>query len=224
MKNKYIIMTSLIACVLLYFVEQVIEVDYFIKTFVKLVLFIGVPYFYIKHIKKQSISKALNLRKMKKKDIMLGIIFGVASFIIIIITYSILKGYIDTQSIVAEMQDKSKITPVNFIFVGLYITFGNSFLEEMFFRGYIFLNLYESGQKKFAYVFSSTLFGLYHIAIFKNWFNIGLILLAMVGLIGVGFIFNWLDTKSKNFINSWIVHVLADSAIIFIGMKLLKIV
>ncbi|TAH63854.1 MAG: CPBP family intramembrane metalloprotease, partial [Gottschalkiaceae bacterium] len=99
-------------------------------------------------------------------------------------------------------------------------TFINSFLEEFFFRGFIFLNLYKLGFKKGAYIFSSILFSLYHIGIFKNWFNPLLIILAVSGLISVGFIFNYIDTKSKSFINSWIVHILADAAIMLIGLRM----
>lgn len=86
------------------------------------------------------------------------------------------------------------------------------------------MNLYELKFKKTAYVYSSLLFALYHIAIFKSWFNIWLILLALTGLISVGFIFNFIDTKSNNFINSWIVHILADMAIMLIGMKMFGII
>ncbi|MBZ9635369.1 CPBP family intramembrane metalloprotease [Clostridium sp. FP1] len=106
----------------------------------------------------------------------------------------------------------------------MYITFGNSFLEEYFFRGFYLLKSYELKSKKFAYIYSSLLFGVYHIAIFKTWFNSGLVGLALIGLISIGFIFNWLDTRSKNFINSWLVHILADSAIIIIGLRMFGIV
>ncbi|WP_352418238.1 CPBP family glutamic-type intramembrane protease [Proteiniborus sp.] len=43
---------------------------------------------------------------------------------------------------------KPRITPVNFIYVSLYITFGNSFLEEIFFRGFIF-NFIKTKPKNF---------------------------------------------------------------------------
>ena len=108
--------------------------------------------------------------------------------------------------------------------VGIYITLGNSFLEEFFFRGFIFLNLYNQGYKKIAYIYSSLLFGVYHIAIFKTWFSPLLTVLALLGLVIAGIVFNWIDTKSENFINSWIVHILADSAIIIIGMGMFGII
>jgi membrane protease YdiL (CAAX protease family) len=224
MKQRYIFVSSLIACMLLYLVEQVLGVDYFVKTFSKVMIFTLVPYVYIKAVKKSSIVEELNLRKLNKKNFKLGFLFGMSAFTILIAGYFIFKNFIDLDTIAAELTTKLKITPGNFIFIGLYITFGNSFLEEFFFRGFVFLNLHNTGDKRLAYIYSSLLFALYHIAIFKSWFNIWLILLCLLGLFIVGLLFNWLNTKSKNFINSWLVHILADSAIILIGMRMFRII
>ena len=224
MKKRYIILSSLIVCILLYFVEQVLVVSYVVKTVIKILFFTLIPYVYMRTIKKQQLSKAINYKDIDKHHLKMGFLFGMISFLIIIIAFYLLSNNINMESILGNLQSKSKINASNFIFVGLYITLGNSFLEEYFFRGFIFLNLYELNSKKSAYIYSSVLFGLYHIAIFKTWFNIELVVLALIGLISVGFLFNWLDTKSKNFINSWIVHILADSAIILIGLRLFGLV
>lgn len=223
-KKAYIIILSLIACVMLYLVEQVFAVSYITKTISKLILFTAIPYTYMKLGHKSSTKRALSIRRIEASTFKLGIIFGIISFTVIIMAYFLLREYIDFNGIVNELQSKSKITSSNFILVGLYITFGNSFLEEFFFRGFIFLNLYNQGFKNLAYIYSSVLFGIYHIAIFKTWFNPLLIGLALLGLISVGVIFNWLDTKTDSFINSWIVHILADSAIIIIGMRMFSII
>lgn len=224
MKNKFIIISSLIIVGILYTVEQYLMVNYLFKTLSKIILFIIIPYIYIKYVKKKSIKNALNLKGMNKKQFSYGIIFGILCFIIVIIAYLIFKKFIDFKGILNEMQNKSQITPANFIFVGLYITFVNSFLEEYFFRGYIFLNLYEKGNKIGAYIFSSLLFSLYHLTIFKSWFDLQIMFLVLFGLFSVGILFNILDTKSRNFINSWIVHILADSAIILIGCRLFNMI
>jgi len=160
----------------------------------------------------------------KDNNLRYGIILGVSSFVIVILTFMFVKDYINIADIISELENKSKINPTNFILVGLYIIFINSFLEELFFRGFVFLNLYKLGHRKLGYIFSSLLFSLYHITIFQTWFNIYLTSLALVGLITIGLIFNYVDTKSQNFLNSWIIHILADCAIIAIGIKLLGIV
>lgn len=223
MNKKYIITTTLISCIALYFIEQVLSVNYAVKTVSKILLFTLIPYFYIS-LKKTTIKEALNFKNINKQHLKYGFFLGIFCFFTIIVTYYILKNVINFETISYEMQNKSKITPTNFILVGTYVTFGNSFLEEFFFRGFVFLNLYEIGYRKLAYIFSSLAFGLYHIAIFKNWFSLPLTLLALFGLISVGFIFNFLNTKSKNFLNSWLVHIFADSAIILIGFKMFEII
>lgn len=224
MKKAYIIGSSLTACLILYLVEQVLAVDYVTKTIAKLILFIAIPLIYMILVEKINIKEALNLRRVEAATLKPGLILGSVSFIVILIAYFVLREYIDFNGIAQELQSKSKINPSNFIYIGIYITFGNSFLEEFFFRGFIFLNLFNQGSKRFAYIYSSVLFGVYHIAIFKTWFSPPLVILALLGLVSIGLIFNWLDTKTGNFINSWIVHILADSAIIIIGMKMFNMV
>ena len=224
MKKRYIILSSLIACIILYFVEQVLVVTYVVKTVIKVMFFIAIPYIYMKFIKKQTLSTSINKKNIDKHHLKMGILFGGLSFLIILIAFYVLRNIINLQGISEDLQSKSKITASSFIFVGLYITLINSFIEEYFFRGFIFLNLYKLKSKKVAYIYSSLLFGLYHIGIFKTWFNVGLVGLALIGLISIGFVFCWLDTKSNNFINSWIVHIFADSAIIIIGLKMFGIV
>lgn len=218
--RNFIIISSIIACILLYLIEQVLVVSYFIKTLCKILFFTILPYIYIRLISKSYVSNKI---KINKKHLYIGTGLGIFCFIVIIAVYFILNDVIDLNNIANELQTKSKVNPSNFIFVALYITFVNSFLEEFFFRGFIFLNLYELGSKKLAYIFSSALFALYHIGIFRNWFNAWLIMLSIFGLVSVGFIFNFIDTKSKNFVNSWIVHILADAAIMLIGMRMFGI-
>ncbi|WIV11835.1 CPBP family intramembrane glutamic endopeptidase [Proteiniborus sp. MB09-C3] len=218
--KKYIIISSIIACIILYFIEQVLVMSYLVKILCKIIFFTVLPYIYVRLIKRSPVSDKI---KINKKDLYLGAGLGVACFIVLISAYFFLKDAIDLNTIANELQSKSKVSSNNFLLVAFYITFVNSFLEEFFFRGFIFLNLYELGFKKLAYIFSSALFALYHIGIFKNWFNPWLIILAIFGLVSVGFIFDYIDTKSKNFINSWIVHILADAAIMLIGMRMFKI-
>lgn len=219
-KKRYIIISTLIACIGLYIVEQGIEVNYAVKTLIKIILFTAMPGIYIKYIKKENLKESFRLRSLSKGKLKVGTLSGILFFVIVISAYYVVQGEIDLNSIAKELQTKLKVTPVNFIFIALYITFGNSFLEEFFFRGFIFLNLYKLNSKRTAYVYSSLLFGLYHIGIFKTWFDLPITLLALFGLVSVGFLFNWMDTKSDNFFNSWIAHIFADIAVMVIGFKM----
>ncbi|WP_342430924.1 CPBP family intramembrane glutamic endopeptidase [Neobacillus sp. FSL H8-0543] len=219
-KSLIIISISFISCLVLYGVEQILMADYFIKTGTKIVLFVGIPLLYFFILRRSIKENLFNFALTNKKDLKLSIGFGLLAFSIIFIAFWILQDFIDLKSISSELQEKSNITPSIFLFVALYVTFGNSFLEEFFFRGFIFVGLYKQGMKKTAYIFSSLLFSVYHMAIFVTWFEFQILLLALLGLFVVGFLFNWLNRNSNSFINSWIVHLFADIAIIIIGFRM----
>lgn len=212
------------ACIMLFVLEQVMTVDYATKTAAKVILFAAVPYFYFKLTQKAKLMDGLNLRELEKSAFRLEFILGAASFAGIIAMYFLLSGYIDFGVILGELRTKAQITASNYVFIGIYIILGNSFLEEFFFRGFIFLNLFNQGHKKLAYIYSSALFGIYHISILKAWVNPVLLGLAVAGLILVGVVFNWLDSRGGNIVSSWIVHMLADCAIITIGLEIFGII
>jgi membrane protease YdiL (CAAX protease family) len=220
----YIFISSLLACAALYYLEQGIEVNYAIKTGVKLLVFLLIPGIYFILSRDKNIYISPMSRLSSKRSLFIGLFSGLIFFAVLIIAYYFLKSFIDFEPILIELETKLNITPLNFIFIGIYITLGNSFLEEFFFRGFVFLGIYRAGKPGRAYLYSSLLFALYHIMIIKNWFTPPLFLLAVFGLFVVGLLFSWMDSKSNSFINSWIAHMLADGSIILIGLKMFGIV
>lgn len=215
-----IIMIALISTGALFIIEQLLQVSYLVKTIAKIGVFLFLPLLYIKYIIKQPILQFLNLKSFDLKNLRLGFLLGLVSMGIVIGAFLIFQSFINTGTIIDDLQTRMKVTPEIFIYIAIYITFGNSLLEEFYFRGFIFLNIYKTKYKVLAYLFSSLLFAFYHIAIFATWFNIWLILLALLGLFIVGLVFNWLNTKSENFLNSWILHILADVGVMLIGFYL----
>ena len=161
---------------------------------------------------------------MKFRDFkaILGLSIGVYFFIIIL--FFLLRDYIDLDVIRNNLLAKENITTTNFVYVSLYISFVNSFLEELFFRGFMFLSLTKSGSRRFAYLISSLAFSLYHVAIISAWFNIWIFILIIVGLMFVGYIFNYITEKLDSFLASWIVHIFANLAINTIGFMMLGII
>lgn len=202
-----IVVTSILSCLFLYFIERILLVHYETKTISKILLFSLLPLLYWKFFKR-STSKT-----EKKKNFLLSIIFSAATFSIIWIGYFIFQPLINFNSI----NDELELSQSEFLLRGIYIIVGNSFLEEFFFRGYIFLNLYELKLKKIAYIFSSILFAVYHIAMFQSWFPLPIMLLVLLSLFVIGFVFNYLCTRVSSFTGSWMVHASADLAIILIG-------
>ena len=74
------------------------------------------------------------------------------------------------------------ITLDNFIYVTIYISFLNSFLEEFFYRGYAFITLKKHLNRKISYIFSASLFAIYHIGMILESFIFPDIILVVIGL------------------------------------------
>lgn len=215
--NKIVVIYAIFACATLFLFEQVIDVTYGVKTGLKIFLFAIIPLGFV--LKTRSFTLFKNA---DKKGLLLGLGFGVTSFLVVIGAFILFQGVIDTHGILQNLEEKN-ITASTFLMIGLYITFGNSFLEEFFFRGFIFFNLVKQN-KAVAYLFSSLLFALYHLAMFAGWFNLPLTILALLGLFVIGLVFNWLNQQSSSMLNSWMVHIFADIAIILIGMRLFEMI
>ncbi|MCP8617355.1 CPBP family intramembrane glutamic endopeptidase [Salirhabdus salicampi] len=216
----HIIIMSMVSCVTLFIVEQVIDFPYGLKTLCKIGLFLMIPVLYIRFVIKQPVRTFLNLRSFTWVRLKSGFFLGLLSIGIIYITYILLNDFINERSIIYDLENRLGINAKEFIFIGIYITLGNSFLEEFYFRGFIFLRIYQMKHKLLAYVYSALLFSLYHIAIFATWFNVWIMCIAVFGLFIVGLLFNWLNTRAKNFFNSWILHICADVAVVTIGFYL----
>lgn len=69
---------------------------------------------------------------------------------------------------------------------------------------------------KAAFLFSSIMFAVYHIAFIGPSFPWQMLILALVGLTAGGLIFDLIDAKSGNICPSWFVHMFADLSLMTI--------
>lgn len=218
-KLIYIVLSSIIVILLLYISDQIMLFNYNLKIIIKLVLFAVFPILYIIFTKNNFILTSIR-NKRTSKNVHLSTILGIIIFLFIIISYFFVIKLIDIETLKTDFVMKYKINENNIFLYGLYLVLINSLLEEFFFRGYIFLNLKSMGLNKFSYIISSLLFAVYHLANFQNWFKLSLFIIVFTGLFIGGTIFNYLDDKQNTFLNSWFVHICADSAIVLIGLKI----
>jgi membrane protease YdiL (CAAX protease family) len=223
MKKVLIIIYALISCGILYFVEQSVGVSYLFKSSLKLVLFVVLPMFYLKKNKSQGDVKKFKLDRSCLSNLKHAFIFGILGALLIIILGIVFSPTIDFVSLRLELAEKLKVTKSVFIFVALYITFINSFIEEFFFRGIVYLGLDSEGKRLVGSLFSGILFGLYHMAMFASWFSPLLVFICVLGLSLVGVFFNYINTRTKSFLNSWIIHIIADTSIMAFGYFMLYI-
>lgn len=223
MKKVLIIIYALISCGILYFVEQSVGVSYLIKSSLKLVLFVVLPMLYLRKNQSQGDVKKFKLDRNNFSNLKHAFIFGILGALLIIILGIVFSPTIDFVSLRLELAEKLKVTKSVFIFVALYITFINSFIEEFFFRGIVYLGLDSEGRRLVGSLFSGILFGLYHMAMFASWFSPLLVFICVLGLSLVGVFFNYINTRTKSFLNSWIIHIIADTSIMAFGYFMLYI-
>lgn len=221
-KKKTIILIVLLGCAIMGFIDAVIRPQYLTKSFVKIILFSLMPILYSRYDKDLNLNSLFKVKS--KKEIIIALISGAAVFSFILGAYLILGGFFDFSNVVSSLSANVGIDNSNFIFVAIYISFINSLLEEFFFRGFAFLKLKEVASRKFAYIFSSLAFALYHVAMMIGWFDISLFILTLSGLFVGGVIFNYFNEKYKNIYVSWLIHMFANFAINIVGFMLFNMI
>ena len=213
-KEKFgMIILVAVCCIIMALIETVVEPAYFIKSAAKAVVFSAVPLIVMKLLKIKIFD---NNTRLNKKDVLKLLLLGAAIYGVIIGAFFLTRNFFDYSALVASLSEDQNVDSKNFIWIALYISFGNSFLEEFLFRFAAFIRLSEFISKKSAYIFSSIMFAVYHIAMIGASFPLPLLMLALFGLAVGGSIFDLVDDKSKNICNSWIIHMFADFAIMTI--------
>jgi len=223
MKNKNLLLVtifSLVACVLHAAMLQTQFTNYLYTSAFKVLIFLVCPFIYFKVSKGGTFKDLLTLFSMhgNRKNLKLSLALGVSVFTFIVVMFVILRPFMDTDTIIAALAENS-ITPRNAIFVFIYIVLINAALEQLFFRGFVFMSLYRMDFKRYAHVYSSVLFSFYHIPILFHAVSPAILILCTVGLIVAGLIFNALTVKCKSITGSLIVHVSANLALnLMIGL------
>lgn len=214
-KDIVIIVSAILSCAIMAIVDGIIMPGYVVKSIVKIVTFLIIPFICCRIFKDIRFKEIF---KIQKKGIGIALLLGLAVYGVILGAYYIFKDVFDFSSVAINLTNSTGVNKSNFIYVSVYISLVNSMMEEFFFRGFIFKNIYN---KKFAYIFSSCIFAAYHVAMMVGWFNIPIFLLVMVGLVIGGMMFNFLNEKFNTVYVSWIVHMFANFAINTIGVILL---
>lgn len=218
-KNISIIVTVSIFSLAITLIDAFVQPNYFMKIPIKVVFFLALPMlFFIKH--KEDFQDFKKLFIFKKRGILKAFILAIGVYAVILSGYFLTKNTIDYSGVTSGLTEGMGITAENFIYVALYISLMNSFLEEFFFRGYGFITLKKYTSRRTAYLFSSSIFALYHIGMLVSMFHFGALVLLLCGLIAGGCIFNYLNESSDTIYPSWFVHMFANFAINTVGFIL----
>lgn len=221
-KSIYIIISVLILALSVCFVDAIIQPNYIIKSIIKIIFYLLIPSIYFA-INKNELLEFKKLFKFNKKGFLKTIILSISIYITIIIGYFLTRNFIDFSNVTTNLIGNMGIDLSNYLYVTIYISFINSFLEEFFYRGYAFVTLKKHINKTFAYIFSSSIFAIYHIGMMLESFNFLTLILATIGLFVAGCIFNNLNEQNDNIYPSWIFHMFINFGLNTVGLILFTI-
>lgn len=217
-----IISIVIINCLIMNWIDGVIQPPYFLKSLIKIILFFFIPLFY--YATTHQFSSLKSLFQFKRKALSVSLLLGISIYSIILLAYFLFSNWFDFSNIASQLITNAQVNPDNFIYVSIYISLINSLLEEFFFRGFSFNLLKEKSSRKWAYIFSSLLFSIYHVGMTSGWFNFPLFLLMTLSLALGGCLFNTLNEHYQSLYPSWLVHMFANFAINTVGFLLFNLI
>lgn len=217
-KKKWLIVAIvLVACIGMGLVDALWQPIYWVKSAVKIGLFLLLPALYALLDRD---FKVKSLFIPDKRGFGLALLLGAAVYGVVVGAYFLFRGIFDFSAVASSVTDAVGVSKDNFIPVAIYISFANSLLEEFFFRGFAFLTLKKVSGRRFAYLFGAGMFAVYHIAMMIGWFALPVVLLALLGLFLGGVIFSYFNERYDNIYLSWLIHMCANFATNTIGFIL----
>lgn len=220
-KSLYIIAALFIFSLAVTLIDAFVHPGYFTKIPIKILFFLVLPMLFFV-INKSEFGEFKSLFTFRKKGLLLSLL-GIGVYGVIVGGYFLTRNIFDFSKVTSSLGEGMGITKENFLYVALYISLMNSFLEEFFFRGFGFITLKKYTGKPFAYLFSSCIFAFYHAGMMIPMFEPVLLVLLFSGLIVGGCIFSYLNDKTENIYPSWFVHMSANFAINTVGFILFDV-
>lgn len=216
-----IILLVLLGCLVMTFVEAVLQPGYVVKSAIKVATFLLCIISYC--MMNRNLDVLRSFRVKNRRSLLVSALLGAGVFALILGAYAVARQFIDFGAITPRLVGKENITGSTFLYVALYISVINSLLEEVFFRGFAFITLRRHTATWFAYGFSAIAFALYHLFIMSGWFSPGMFILILASLAVAGLFFNFMDRKSVIY-HSWVIHMSANLAINTIGLRLFGLI
>lgn len=217
-KKQYLLVGFVVlACAIMGYVDAILQPGYGIKSVIKIIIFVSLPFLYSFVDKDYTITNSLVVKLSRVK---IAVVIGIGIYVVIVGAYLLFKGVFDFSALTTSLNQSTGVNASNFMSVALYISVVNSFLEEFFFRGFAFLTLRRLTSRRFAYGFSSLMFALYHIAMMIGWYDFIVVSICLIGLMIGGCIFNYFDESDESIYLSWLIHMFANLATNTIGCML----
>jgi len=206
------------------------QYGFFLGGIAKILIHIGIPFlciwYFRRHHPQFKVTTAIlpPTKRAFAQSLKLAAVFGVGGAIAIYGSYVVLGPYVDFSSVIRSLSDNASVTASVFPYVALWVVLVNPFMEEFFWRGFVFGTLHtlarSTFQRSLVLFGTGIAFAIHHTIIITDWFNWWQYLLVVSFLAVVGIIFNWMRLKTSSILASLIIHTIADLVIVLIGFSI----
>ncbi|MCA9238898.1 MAG: CPBP family intramembrane metalloprotease [Planctomycetales bacterium] len=155
-----------------------------------------------------------------------GLVFGGLVLVAAWFGYAWLAGTQPFLDALGPVQNKVNqlgiTTPLRFVMLGVFYSLCHSFLEEYYWRWFVYGRLRAYLSELPAAVLSSAAFTLHHLLVLSVFFSgaplVGVVLSLCV-LVG-GLYWAWLYERSGSLLGPWLSHLLVDAGIFAVGFQM----
>jgi uncharacterized protein len=162
-----------------------------------------------------------------RNNLALGSIFGLAVVAAMMLLYFIALPSEVSQRLTQTVQEKvtglGMETPLRFLLLSLFYVVGHSFLEEYYWRWFVFAQLHRSMKFWSANFLAAFAFMAHHVVLlgfFFGWNSPFTFLFSASVAVG-GVFWAWLFCRANGFRSAWLSHAIVDAGIFCLAMMIL---
>jgi uncharacterized protein len=203
-------------------IARVLMAPYAVKSLAKVVLFLGVSYFCLRLERLDVREKLARLFKVGKEERLVLLRILLVGSCVILAVNLLARPLITAFGLVrimSEIKARAHTSTRVFMTALVHIPLVNALVEELFFRGFLFLHVYEQGFPRAAMFGSASLFAIYHMAIFRSWFPWPVLIMVLYALFLAGILFNHLLLMWKRITVVWLLHGLVNLAVLLLAWQ-----
>ena len=164
------------------------------------------------------------------KSIWVGLLFGITvGFLMMGMIHSSLFSETLLQTLKLNIQTKLETLNItslwSYVGLGIFYSLIHSFLEEYYWRWFVYGQLKTLMGKMGANILSSLCFMSHHVivlAVFFGWTNPFTYILSFMIALGGSF-WAWHYERTQSLIGPWLSHMIEDAAIFYIGYQLVQL-
>ena len=188
----------------------------------KIVLY-GIPSYALIRTFTRSVCAEGIYRGTRLPSLAFGVLSGAGiSAFILCLWFFFAKGRIDVSPLVDRMNESGMNQVGRYVAFGLWLSIGNSLLEEFVFRWFVDGKLRLLGfSNLWTIVISAAIFTIHHVLVLLAFFDTGPAMVFSCGIFAGGALWSWTHMKWGSLISGWISHALVDIAVLLVGFNIL---